>query len=47
MLVVCFSILEGTLDIQERIENGLAALLELLKGKFWLQIPELGMHVWK
>ncbi|KAM7332050.1 hypothetical protein ACRRTK_008758 [Alexandromys fortis] len=26
--------LEGTLDIQERIENGLAALLELLKGVF-------------
>lgn len=34
MLMDCFSILEGTVDIQERIENSLASLLELLKGKF-------------
>jgi hypothetical protein len=35
-LIACFSFLEGTVDIQERIENSLASLLELLKGKFLL-----------
>lgn len=34
MLIACFSILEGTVDIQERIENSLTSLLELLKGVF-------------
>ncbi|ERE76484.1 N-alpha-acetyltransferase 25, NatB auxiliary subunit [Cricetulus griseus] len=34
VLIICFSILEGTVDIQERIENSLTSLLELLKGVF-------------
>lgn len=29
----CFSILEDTVEIQERVENSLKSLLEQLKGK--------------